>query len=131
MAMRLLSRLHHVGIACRDLERVREWVHLTHPVAWDSGIVHDPLQRADLCLLQFEQGPAIELVAGPMVAGVVKRGHSYYHVCYSVSDIDAATTDLEKTGCRRVSDPVPAVLFGGSRVVFLLGPTGLVELLEN
>ena len=129
--MPLLSRLHHVGIACRDIPRVREWVHLTHPVASDSGIVHDPLQRADLCLLQVEQGPAIELVAGPMVDGMVKRGHSYFHLCYSVSDIDAATADLETTGCRRLADPVPAVLFGGRRVVFLLGPTGLVELLEN
>jgi len=37
---------------------------------------------------------------------------------------------LSKQGCRLVSPATPAVLFAGRKVAFLLGPMGLLELLE-
>ncbi len=125
-----LGRLHHVGVACRAIEPARSWIHATHEVRADSGVVHDPHQRADLCLLSLTDGAAIELVAGPVVAGVLERGHSYYHLCHEVADLDGCVTALESERCRLVVAPAPAVLFEGRRVAFLLGPTGLVELLE-
>jgi len=125
-----LDRIHHVGVACRDIEQMRAWVIASHVITHDSGIVHDPRQRADLCILSVDGGPAIELVSGEMVAGVVRRGQTYYHLCYEVVEIASAIVDLEATGCRTVSPPTPAVLFGGRHVAFVLGPMGLVELLE-
>ena len=125
-----LGRVHHVGVACRAIEPVRSWVHATHEVTHDSGVVHDPAQRADLCLLSLADGGAIELVAGEAVSSLVKRGHSYYHLCHEVDDLETTIGGLEPSGCRLVSPPTPAVLFGGRPVAFLLSPTGLVELLE-
>ena len=125
-----LGRVHHVGVACRAIEPARSWVHATHRVRADSGVVHDPNQRADLCLLSLDDGAALELVAGPAVAGLVERGHSYYHLCYEVADLDATVAGLDAERCRPVAPPSPAVLFDGRRVAFLLGPAGLIELLE-
>jgi methylmalonyl-CoA/ethylmalonyl-CoA epimerase len=125
-----LGRVHHVGVACRAIEPVRTWLHATHRVVDDSGVVHDPCQRADLCLLTLDDGPAIELVSGEVVAGLVERGHSYYHLCYEVADLATAVSTLTSGECRPVAPPAPAVLFDGRRVAFLLGPIGLTELLE-
>ena len=119
-----------MGVACRDLEVARRWVHATHSVTDDSGVIHDPHQRADLCLLTVEGGLAIELVAGEVVAALIARGHTYYHLCYEVPSVAHAVAGLEAGQCRLVSEPAPAVLFGGRTVAFLLGPTGLIELLE-
>jgi methylmalonyl-CoA/ethylmalonyl-CoA epimerase len=97
----------------------------------DSGFIHDPLQPADLCLLEPAGGPCLELVAGPVVEGTLKRNSSYYHLCYSVDDIDGTIDEASQSGCLLVSSPKPAVLFGGRRVSFMLGPTGLIEFLED
>jgi methylmalonyl-CoA/ethylmalonyl-CoA epimerase len=124
-----VGRVHHVGIACRDIERTRAWVCETFPVTADSGVVHDPVQDADLCLLDIEDQPAFELVSGAMVEGMLRRRNSYYHVCYEVDEITDAIAHFEAHGSRRISGPVPAVLFGGRPVAFLLSPIGLVEVL--
>lgn len=129
--MTVLGRIHHVGIACKDIQEMRAWVRATHVVTRDSGVVHDPLQRSDLSLFDLESGSAIELVAGEMVQGVLKRGHSYYHLCYEVDSVARAIKVLSHEGCRVVSPATPAVLFAGRNVAFLLGAMGLIELLET
>jgi len=127
----VLGRVHHVGVACRDLEAARRWVHATHTVLEDSGVIYDPHQKADLCMLTVEGGANIELVAGEAVASLVKKGHTYYHLCYEVPSVADAIVGLQAQQCLVVSPPAPAVLFGGRTVAFLYGPTGLVELLET
>jgi methylmalonyl-CoA/ethylmalonyl-CoA epimerase len=125
-----LGPVHHVGLACRSIQPVRAFLHSTHDVTCDSGITHDPLQHADLCLLTLRDRPSIELVSGEPVADLVRKGQSWYHVCYEVADIECTIAELGEHRCRVVSGPVPAILFGGRRVAFLYGPTGLIELLE-
>lgn len=129
--MTLLGKIHHVGVACRDIDEMRAWVWATHVVTRDSGVIHDPLQRADLSLLGVEGGSAIELVSGEMVNGLLKRGITYYHFCYEVDSIDRSIELLSQQGCRLVSPVTPALLFSGRNVAFLVGPMGLMELLET
>ena len=107
----------------------RAWVLATFSVSFDSGPVHDPLQDADLSLLQINHGFALELVSGPIVQDMLRRKNTYYHLCYQVGDISESISSLESGGCRLISGPVPAVLFGGRPVAFLLSPLGLMELL--
>lgn len=123
-------RVHHVGIACRDLPAVRRFVEATHAIVAATDVVHDDFQDADLCLLTDASGLGIELVAGPVVANLVQKGHTYYHLCYEVDDLDQTVAWLESERCRLVREPAPAPLFDGRRVCFLFGPTGLIELLE-
>ena len=122
MTLPALGSVHHVGIACRDLESARAWVLATFSVSFDSGPVHDPLQDADLSLLQINHGFALELVSGPIVQDMLRRKNTYYHLCYQVGDISESISSLESGGCRLISGPVPAVLFGGRPVRVLIEP---------
>ncbi len=124
-------RFHHVGIACRDLPKIRQFVKATHRIVADSGVVSDPWQDVDLCLLTDESGLRYELVSGPVVAAQIAKGASYYHSCYEVDDIGEGVAFLKRHGCLPVLGPVEAILFGGRKVVFLMSPMGLVELLER
>jgi hypothetical protein len=62
---------------------------------------------------------------------MVRRGQFLYHLCYLTEDLDRVISRLVGDGCVLVSGPSPAVLFDGNRVAFLLGPLGLIELLEE
>ncbi len=119
-----------MGIACEDIVATRDWVLRSHDVQRESGVIWDELQQANLCLLEVG-GIALELVAGPVVAGLLRRGQLLYHVCYEVPDLEITLAELVGDACRVVSPPKPAVLFDGRRVAFVLGPTGLIELLEQ
>jgi methylmalonyl-CoA/ethylmalonyl-CoA epimerase len=124
-------RLHHLGFACADLGAAREALLAQWPL-WRAGAeMKDAGQDATLCLLSGPEGPAYELVAGPAVEGILKKGLALYHVCYEVDDLEAALAGLQAQGYRLVREPLPAPLFGGRRVAFVHGLLGLVELLER
>lgn len=123
-------KLHHLGIACRDLDeaaRALERQGLGAPV---GARVWDPLQEAWLQMLQAPDGTRLELVQGPKVEGLAKRGVALYHSCFEVPDLDAALARMAAHGAQVVSEPAAAVLFGGRRVAFVRAEAGLLELLE-
>jgi methylmalonyl-CoA/ethylmalonyl-CoA epimerase len=123
--------LHHLGIACADVRETLVRLRNMLPIAGHSDVIHDPEQRADLCMISLRGSPPLELISGPMVSKLASKGISLYHSCWEVDDLDAAIARLcAASGCLLVSGPKPAVLFGGRRVSFLSGPVGLVELLS-
>ncbi len=130
-------RFHHLGVAVPDIAQ-------SIPVYEDlfgykllSGPFHDPIQKVSVCFLGREApgDMVIELVA-PLspdapIQRTLKQGQSAYHVCYEVQDIDAAMVELTAKKCIVLSNPVPAVAFGGRRIGWLSTPTRqLVELLH-
>jgi len=124
-------RFHHIGVACSDLTKVLAWIRRSHEISDETEPVFDPLQNATLVMLRTVDGLAIELISGEMVKTVVKRGMAFYHVCYSVDDLDVAVTELSASGAMLISAPKETVLFGGKRVAFLQSPMGIIELLEQ
>jgi methylmalonyl-CoA/ethylmalonyl-CoA epimerase len=122
---------HHVGIACADVDAAAEYVTRAYDVVSDTGTVHDPLQNAYVRLFNAGTPGAIELVGGPVVAGLLARKTSYYHVCYTSPDLEATLSAAAAAGAMCVSPPQPAVLFGGRRVTFVYTPLGLVEFVEE
>jgi methylmalonyl-CoA/ethylmalonyl-CoA epimerase len=122
---------HHLGIACADIVKMRAFVCAVHAVEGDTGVVDDPTQGIQLCLLQVRGGLRLELVAGDKVQGLLNAGISYYHVCYEVDSLEDATDDMRRSGCMLVFGPVRVELFAGRRIAFLMTPMGLVELLEK
>ncbi len=123
--------LHHIGIACEDIGPALADIRLTHDVLEESGIIHDPAQDANLCLVRTGNGVTFELISGPQVQRFVKNRTTYYHVCYAVNDLDRALGQFTTGGSVICSPPKPAALFGGQRVAFVMTVFGLVELLGS
>lgn len=124
-------KLHHVGIACQDIEKALIDFQdiLNHQLI--SEIVYDPLQAVFVCLLKDTDGNTIELVSGATVASFAKNGPQIYHVCYEVDDLHLAISESLKKGAVLVSAPKPAKLFDGRDVAFLQTEVGLIEFLES
>ncbi|NLX81572.1 MAG: VOC family protein [Proteiniphilum sp.] len=127
----MLTKIHHIGIACQDIMQAIEDFKMYHNVMWQSDIVEDTLQNAQLCLLRTDMGLDYEFVSGPQVERMVKKGTTYYHLCYEVNSIDESIKYLLTKGAIMVSEPKPAILFDNKRVAFLYLSYGLVELVEN
>lgn len=122
-------RHHHVGCACKDIEKTAE--KLCKLFSAERGqTIYDPEQDANLCMLTMPDGTFVELVSGNVVEGYLKKRMSYYHICYEVDDLEDAIDSLGSKGAVVVSSPKPAILFDGRRVAFVMTPIGLVELLE-
>lgn len=124
-------KIHHIGIACKDIEKaISDYKHL-YSIKSISDIVFDPLQQASLVYIETEHGHNIEFISGSKVDGLVEKGISYYHLCYEVKDLEASVNNFVSKGAMVVSEPKEAILFNNRRVAFLYTNTGLIELLED
>jgi methylmalonyl-CoA/ethylmalonyl-CoA epimerase len=130
-------RLHHIGIAVRDIARAAEDHRRRLGCQPVSEVIHDPVQTA---FIQFLSVPGdsvlIELVApdgpGSRLAGAVQKGGGINHLCYSTADIEAACEFLRADGMVVIHDPTPAVGFAGRRIAWLMGEEWyLTELVER
>lgn len=126
---------HHIGIACRDIGKTRDfYVSMGYVPA---NVVDDPLQHVKVCFLDKEGAPRIELLApldeqSPVLRTLESSGVSPYHICYRVSDIEEAIAGLRQQRFLVVNGPVPACAMGDRRIAFLYQRhTGLIELVEK
>ncbi|WP_323016311.1 VOC family protein [Castellaniella sp.] len=125
---------HHIGIACKDLDREqRVWEQLGY--VQESPAFEDLIQQVKGRFL-VGLGPRLELLAplavGSPVDGVLKRRTKMYHQAFTAPEFDSVLAALEGIGARRTADPAPAVAFGGRRIVFLFLPNGnLIEIVES
>lgn len=92
-------------------------------------------QRVLYAFVQLDGGGVIE-VLGPMpdtpISTHLQRGGGAYHICYAVTDLDAACRQAGVLGARQMSVPAPDPAFDGRRVVFLHHPAhGILELVES
>ena len=127
-----MIKFRHLGIACHDIGLCKNFIKKVMVVVDESKIIFDEKQNASLCLLTLQGGVELELISGPVVADLVKKGITYYHTCYGAPDLEKAIALLKKTGeVIIVSEIKPGKLFNGRRAVFLYTPIGLVELLED
>ena|SRR3989344_5330698 len=122
----------HLGIACDDIATCKGFIKSTMKVVNESKTIFDENQNASLCTLTLASGVQLELITGPVVANLVKKGMTYYHTCYGVPDIEKAISFLRKKHKAVViSEIKPSKLFNNRRVAFLYAPIGVLELLED
>jgi methylmalonyl-CoA/ethylmalonyl-CoA epimerase len=129
-------RFHHVGIAVLSInEAINAYEALGYSKT--SAIIYDPIQKVQLCFMDKEKSPTLELVAAmsldsPVTNILIKSGPTPYHNCFEVDDITESVANLRKNGYRRLSTIVPAIAFGNRRICFLFHKeAGLIELLEK
>lgn len=127
-------RFHHIGVACRNLEReIRAFAALGYER--DGAIFSDPLQRVHCCFLKGP-GPCVELLAplddsSPLMPWI-EKGVKMYHQAYEVKSLSDAVARLEGEGAVLMSPPKPAEAFSGRAISFLMLPNLLlVELIES
>jgi len=120
--------IDHVAVLVRDIERsLPEFVALLGCEPASDETLADPPVR----LVHFNLGNVDLQLAQPTAAGGLARdleraGEGLHHVCFRVSDLDAART--------RYSSALPPFTGGSGRAACFLGerPSGLyVELIER
>jgi hypothetical protein len=132
-------RFHHLGLAVR---RPRDATRFLAGLGYDiPEPVFDPEQNVHLILCRHQGTmPDVEVIypadsRSPADAWIKLHPPGLvYHMCYVADDIAAVLSALEENGVRAVcmSEPTPAVLFGGCPVAFynIVG-MGLCEIIED
>lgn len=127
-------KLHHIGIAVRDLDRALEQWKLLGLDEHDRRVVEDfnvevsmvPVGDVELEYIQ-------PLGEGPIQTFLDDEGEGLHHVALQVNDIEASLHDLKEQGVRLV-DETPRPGFRGNRIAFLHPKSlsgVLVELVEE
>ena len=129
-------RFAHLGVAVADLEASLADYRDLFGYELLAGPFDDPIQKVRVCFIGRGVEPQVELIAPLTEDSPIKRllakGGGAYHVCYEVSDADAAVAYIRTKKCMVISGPVPAVAFGGRRIAWFYTPARqLVEIVES
>lgn len=131
-------KFHHIGYAVANIRAHLDqfMVPLFAPVDISETFA-DPIQQVQVCFVQMQGGTVIELVEplgeqSPIHAYIGSKRGGLYHLCYEVENLETAIAAMRAKKCLPLGKPVPAVAFGGRRIVFMLTPQrDLIELLEG
>ena len=124
-------KLHHLGIATKNIQKTEFFVKNTHDLKNSIGPIWDKNLNANLKLLEINNGVSIELVEGPIVGSFVKKNINLYHFCYEVEDINFKVNEFINNGGFIIVKPTPALLFENRLVTFISTPIGIIDLLNK
>ncbi|HET9603049.1 MAG TPA: methylmalonyl-CoA epimerase [Gemmatimonadales bacterium] len=112
-------RIAHIGIAVADLDAAATFYREV------LGLEPHPVEQADGAdILSFPFGDSsVELLAprspgSPIARFLERRGPGIHHVCYRVTNLDAALARCREAGYELV-DETPRLGAGGCRIAFL------------
>jgi len=131
-------RLHHIGFVVRSISEQINGFAESIRAQWDGQMFKDPLQEARVSFLKPEVDgePLMELVEplsenSPLIK-FLERGGGLHHLCYEVTDLEAALALARQKGGVVVKRPQPAVAFAGRRIAWVATPHRLlIEYLEK
>jgi methylmalonyl-CoA/ethylmalonyl-CoA epimerase len=135
--MAIELRLHHIGYATKSIAGIAATYSERYGYEICSPIIHDPLQTALVQFLKLPGGQSyLEFVApdGPesKLSSAARRGGGLNHLCYTSGPLEHSIAQLEATGARLISEPMPAVAFAGRRICWLIGEDPVpIELVER
>lgn len=122
----MLTRIDHVGIACRDLETKIAFYESTMGLTVVSREVNES-QGVREAMLQVADGPAggsyVQLLEPlgpdtPVGRFLERRGEGVHHVGYGVADVTAALASIGASGVRLI-DERPRHGSMGASIAFL------------
>jgi methylmalonyl-CoA/ethylmalonyl-CoA epimerase len=141
----MLTRIDHVGIACRDLEEKIEFYCSTFGLTVVSREVNEEqgVREAMLLVAAPDPGPApvaasyVQLLEptapdSPVGKFLARRGEGLHHVGYAVTDVGAALAAIGATGVRLIDERPRHGSMGASIAFLHPGDVGgvLTELVE-
>jgi len=127
-------RFHHIGHATKSLERSAKFLEATG-YKRETELIVDELIDVRIEFWTSEFAPRIELVEPNSELSSVwkilyKRGGPY-HYAFEVENLSKAAESLIDSKFVSVTEPLPAVAFGGRLVCFYASADGaVVELIE-
>jgi methylmalonyl-CoA/ethylmalonyl-CoA epimerase len=122
----VLTRIDHVGIACRDLESKISFYETTLGLTVVSREINEA-QGVREAMLQVADGPAgasyVQLLeplspGSPVGRFLDRRGEGIHHIGYGVADITAALESIGASGVRLI-DARPRHGSMGASIAFL------------
>lgn len=131
---RMLTRIHHVGLAVHDLEAAVDFYART----FDLRLVHEEANEEqgvrEAMLAVGDSGSSIQLLAplrpdSPLAKFLDRSGQGIQQVAYGVEDIDAVTQTLRGRGVRLLYDEAKRGT-AGSRVNFIHPKDAMGVLIE-
>lgn len=128
-------KFHHIGVAVKSIEDTSA-IYVAGGYS-KTIVTFDPIQNVNICWLQKDGMPLVELLepvdeASPVFKTLEKMGVTPYHTCYIVDNLEGAVGALRKQHYVMVSKPEVAVAINGSRVAFFFNKNvGLIELVES
>ena len=131
MVLPLLTRIDHVGIACRDLRQAFDMYRETFGVVVLSREENEELVVREAMLAAGPAGASVGSLGvsyiqlleplspdTPVGKFLARRGEGLHHVGYGVSDIEAALATVAGTGVRLI-DARPRHGSMGASIAFL------------
>jgi len=130
--------LHHVGYVVESIQKAAATFAASLALDWDGRIIHDPLQQVCVSFFQPRSpgNPVFELVEPASqdspVAGFLRRGGGYHHLCYEVDSLEEQLGIVRENGDLIARMPLPAVAFDGRRIAWVFTRNNmLLEYLER
>lgn len=127
-------RFHHIAIATKDItDSCKKYGELGFVA---TEVVYDSIQKVNICFLEKQDHPLIELVEpgdenSPVNSVLKKSGTSIYHLCYEVNDIDETIAVLRTQRFLLLGKPISAIAINERKICFLYNKNvGLIELVE-
>ncbi|KAF0195968.1 MAG: hypothetical protein FD166_2695 [Bacteroidetes bacterium] len=128
-------QFHHVGTLVDNMDdAIKHYSELFGPDNI-SPVIAIGSQNVNVCFVKMADESFIELVEScsedSVVARLVKKRVTYYHIGYKVDNITATVSELEQMDYRPM-EYFYSEAFEGKRCIFLFSPdTHLIELIEK
>ena len=126
----------HLGIVVGSLEKGRRVLGTTFSIDRWTEAVDDPDNGVQVQFGLGNGGVNYELVVplsqdSPVFDALKSRKNILNHVAYLVRDLRTAAARMKSAKAFPVTEPTPAVAYGGAPIQFFVTPVGLiVELIE-
>jgi methylmalonyl-CoA/ethylmalonyl-CoA epimerase len=122
----MFTRIDHIGIAVRDLDKSITWYETTFGLTVAAREVHEEqgVREAMLLVADAPQGSSyVQLLEptredSPVGKFLARRGEGIHHVGYGVDDVDSAMAAIAEQGVRLI-DKRPRHGSMGASIAFL------------
>jgi hypothetical protein len=128
---------HHFGLAVH--QPAEAFAYLAALGYREGAEEYDSQQRVNVAMRHHAEMPDVEVIwpgdgPSPIDRMIKGRDSLIYHLCYWTPDAGGSLAAIAAAGLqvRTVSEPCPAILFGGLAVSFhLIGGVGMIELIHG
>ena len=131
-----MLKFHHIGTLTESIDDSLETYQKVFSTGKPTEKIFVSSQGVYVCFVEMDGGGLIELVQpvgeDSIVAKLKKKGFTYYHIGYTVPDIDKAIEELQELNFKYFDSIFNSEAFGGKRCAFLYSPDmHLIELIEE